>query len=516
MQSNSLYTKNNCINFALIGFPAQSFSRSGLLTSPFSFDCWKLIRRSYFDHKLIESRVSRHRTRERRGSFRVRAMDEDSVGDFSFSDWGDSNRSSEYTFSSSEGEESDGEFLQPITDIDLPTSKEQSLATNDSITVSAHRLGMLARTRKKRKTMFGVMNNVGLMSFSTILLLLVDQSAWRIVRLPLAPFHFMRPFLISVVLVSCVGYVCVPLFRLLKLRSITRKEAPTQHSSKKGTPTMGGLFFIPIGLLVAELVLGFSSIDVSGAVLVTTAFAAIGLLDDFLSINDNNNGLPGWMRILLEVAVGAGFSYWLYSTDISTPYSMKMVVPLPAPFGLVCLGKIYPVLSSFCFVSMANGVNLTDGLDGLAAGTAALAFIGMSIAVLPICSDLAVFGASMAGACVGFLFQNRYKASIFMGDTGALAIGGALAAMASCTGMFFPLFISSGIFVLEALSVIIQVLFFKGSKYFRRRGFRFFKMAPFHHHLELSGIKEPTIVGAAYAVTSVLILCAAYLGLTSV
>ncbi|KAK4491581.1 hypothetical protein RD792_002333 [Penstemon davidsonii] len=413
----------------------------GLLTSGLSFDCWKLIRRSYFDHKLIESRVSRYGTRERRGFFRVRAMDEDSVGDFSFSDWADSNRPSEYMFSSSEGEESDGEFLQPITDIDLPTSKEQSLTANDSITVSAHRLGMLARTRKKRKTMFGVMNNVGLMSFSTILLLLVDQSAWRIVRLPLAPFHFMRPFLISVVLVSCVGYVCVPLFRLLKLRSITREEAPIQHSSKKGTPTMGGLFFIPIGLLVAELVLGFSSIDVSGAVLVTTAFAAIGLLDDFLSINDKNNGLPGWMRILLEVKL----------------LSWKMVVPLPAPFGLVCLGKLYPVLSSFCFVSMANGVNLTDGLDGLAAGTAALAFIGMSIAVLPICSDLAVFGASMAGACVGFLFQNRYKASIFMGDTGALAIGGALAAMASCTGMFFPLFISSGIFVLEALSVIIQI-----------------------------------------------------------
>ncbi|KAF6167520.1 hypothetical protein GIB67_031721 [Kingdonia uniflora] len=136
----------------------------------------------------------------------------------------------------------------------------------------------------------------------------------------------------------------------------------------------------------------------------------------------------------------------------------KALVPLPA-LGLIYLGNLYPILTTFCFVSMGNGVNLTDGLDGLAGGTAALAFIGMSIAVLPICSDLSIFGASMAGACVGFLMHNRYKASVFMGDTGSLALGGALAAMAACTGMFFPLFISSGIFVVEASSVIMQVSF---------------------------------------------------------
>jgi phospho-N-acetylmuramoyl-pentapeptide-transferase len=134
-----------------------------------------------------------------------------------------------------------------------------------------------------------------------------------------------------------------------------------------------------------------------------------------------------------------------------------MLLPLPAPIGLVCLGKWYLLLTSFCFVSMGNGVNLTDGLDGLAGGAAALAFLGMSIVVLPICSELSIFGASMAGACVGFLLHNRYRASVFMGDTGSLALGGALAAMAACTGMFFPLVISSGIFVMEASSVIIQV-----------------------------------------------------------
>ncbi|KAK6150043.1 hypothetical protein DH2020_017568 [Rehmannia glutinosa] len=433
----------------------------------------------------------------------------DSVGVSSLDDWGDS-RPVEYIYSSSDGEGSDGEIiLQPITDVDLPSSKEQFLPSDDSITVTAHRLATFGRARTKRKTVHGVLNNVGLVSFSTFILLLVDQCAWRIVRLPLAPFHLMRPFLISVILVSSVGYICVPLFRILRLRSMVRKEAPIRHSSKKGTPTMGGLYFVPIGLLVAEIVLSFSSIEVSGVAVATIAFAAIGLLDDFLSIKDKNNGISGW------VAVGMCFSYWLHTTDVSTPYSMKMVVPLPAPLGLVCLGKFYPVLTSFCFVSMANGVNLTDGHDGLAAGTAALAFIGMSIVFVQPTSDLSIFGASMAGACVGFLFQNRYRASIFMGDTGALALGGALAAMASCTGMFFPLFISSGIFVLEALSVIMQVFFFKTTKYFRRRGYRLFRMAPLHHHLELCGIKEPTIVAAAYVIASVLILCAAYVGLSS-
>lgn len=164
---------------------------------------------------------------------------------------------------------------------------------------------------------------------------------------------------------------------------------------------------------------------------------------------------------------------------------------------------------------MGNGVNLTDGLDGLAGGTAALAFIAMSIAVLPICSDLAIFGASMAGACVGFLLHNRYRASVFMGDTGSLALGGALAAMAACTGMFFPLFIASGIFVMEASSVIIQVLYFKTTKILWGAGRRVFRMAPLHHHLELCGIKEPVIVAGAYVVASILTLFAAYAGLIS-
>lgn len=454
--------------------------------------------RSYCGLELSESGIRKHGLRHRIGQ--VRAMDEDFS---SLDDWEDDDILV-YMHSSNEVEEGDGDdLLNLLSDIDLPTVREPFLATK------------AARGRKKSRVKHGVIINIGLVAFLIVLLGLVDCCAWRIVRLPLEPFYLMRPFCISAVVVSCAGFVCIPLLRSLKIRSIIRQEGPVRHSSKTGTPTMGGLFFVPIGIIVAEVLVGFSSIEVTGAAAATLAFAAIGLLDDVSIIKNHNYGLSAWMKILLEVAVGSIFSFWLETTEISSPYSMKMLVPLPAPLGLVCLGKGYLFLSSFCFVSVTNGINLTDGLDGLAGGIAALAFIGMSIAVLPICSDLSIFGASMAGACIGFLSHNRYKASVFMGDVGSLALGGALAAIASCTGMFLPLLISAGIFVLEAVSVIMQVSFFKTTKLLRGSGRRLFRMAPFHHHLELCGIKEPIIVAGAYIVSSFWALFAGYVGLIS-
>ncbi|XP_019189283.1 PREDICTED: phospho-N-acetylmuramoyl-pentapeptide-transferase homolog isoform X4 [Ipomoea nil] len=486
MRSHTLSASNLDANFSRLCF-SQSVKRSPP-SKPSRF-CVSFFQESFTVRSCFNLKIPRVNSQHcelccRNRIVPVRLMGEDF--DFSTDDWGESDGIigyGDYGISSSEGEESDGEtVLQPTSDVDLPTTKEKSYPADDSITVTAHRLTMLGRTRRRRKIRHGILNNIGLVTFSTLLLFLVDCCAWKVVRLPLAPFFMMRPFLISAVAVSCVGYVCVPLFRTLRLRSLIRREGPAQHSAKKGTPTMGGLYFIPIGVLVADSILGLSA----------------------------------WIRILLEVAVGIWFSFWLNTTDISSPYSMKAVVPLPAPLGLVCLGRFYPILTCFCFTSMANGVNLTDGLDGLAGGTAALAFIGMSIAVLPICPDVAIFGASIAGACVGFLMHNRYRASIFMGDTGSLAIGGALASMAAVTGMFFPLFIASGIFVVEALSVVLQVSFFKASRKFVGNGQRLFRMAPFHHHLELCGLREPVIVAGAYIVSCILGLYAGYVGLISV
>ncbi|KAJ7968928.1 phospho-N-acetylmuramoyl-pentapeptide- transferase-like [Quillaja saponaria] len=441
----------------------------------------------------------------------LRAFDADSIDVPLLDDWGDGDGSAGYRLSSSDDESDADNLLTPMSDIDLPAV---TVSNDDALTVTAHRFAMLGRGRKKHRIRLGVFNNIGLIIFLAVLLLYIDWCAWRIVRLPLEPFYLTRPFLISAILVSSAGYVCVPLLRGLKLRQIIRKGGTVRNSLKRRTPSMGGLFLVPIGVTVARVIAGFSSIEVSAAAAATLAFAAIGLLNDILSFIKNHKcSLPASAKILLEVAVGTFFSFWLETTSISSPYGMKMLVPLPV--GLVCLGRCYLLLTSFCFVSMGNGVDLADGLDGLAGGTAALAFIGMSIAVLPICSDLAIFGASMAGACVGFLLHNRYRASIFMGDTGSLALGGALASMAACTGMFFPLLISSGIFIVEASSVIMQILYFKITRRLLGGGRRLFRLAPFHHHLELSGLKEPVIVAGAYFVSSLLALLAGYAGLIS-
>lgn len=404
-----------------------------------------------------------------------------------------------YSISSSEGEESDGEYgLNVVTE------------------TTAQRLGKFRRGRKKHRIRYGI--NLGLLAFLTLLLLFMDSFAWKIVRLPLPPYFLTLPFFSSAVLVTLAGYVCVPLLDRMKVHEpIRRLGLVVTHSRRQTIPTMGGLFFVPVGVLVAIAMTKFSSIEVAGAAAVTVLFAAIGLVDDSLSLcSDNNNGLSAKLQLFLEGAVGTCFAFWLEGASISSPYGMKMLVPLPSPLGgLICLGKLYLLLTSFYFVSMGNLVKATDGLDGLAGGIAALAFVAMAIVVLPICSDLSIFGASMAGACFGFLLHNRYRASVSMGGTGSLAIGGALAAMAACSGMFLPLFISSGVSILEAASVIIQVAFYSATKRLKGRGRRVFKTVPFHHHLRLSGLKEPMIVTMAYVISSLLSLSAAYVGLIS-
>ncbi|KAE8656177.1 Phospho-N-acetylmuramoyl-pentapeptide-transferase-like protein [Hibiscus syriacus] len=371
--------------------------------------------------------------------------------------------------SSSDGEYSDGEIvLSPLAEVVLP-----SVSADDSVTM---------RSLTSR-------------------------------RLPLAPFYLTSPFTISLVLAACAGYICIPYLKTLEFHQIIRKEGPASHSKKQRTPTMGGLFFLPVGIFVGNFVTGFFLLKLLAAAAATLAFATIGMVDDVLCvIKQHSSGLSTHLRLLLEAAVGICFSFWFSATNLPSPYGMKMVVPLSATLGLVCFGKFYLLLTPFCFVSTRNGIKLTDGLAG---GTAALALIGMSIAVIPICPELAIFGASMAGACVGFLLHNRYKASVFMGDIGSLALGAALAAMATCTGMSFPLIISSGIFVLEASSVILQVFYFKITKQIHGSGRCLFRMAPFHHHLELSGHKEPVIDAGAYAVSYLLALFAGYVGLVS-
>ncbi|XP_065878614.1 phospho-N-acetylmuramoyl-pentapeptide-transferase homolog [Euphorbia lathyris] len=465
--------------------------------------------------QLCISTVRKRGCRLKHRSLRVRAFDEDSFSMSPFDELGDNEYAAGYMISSSDGEEdSDADYiLNPVSDVDLPSG---STSSNDALTITAHRLAMIAKGRRKHRIRLGTLNNLVLIVFLIVLLLFVDWCAWKIVRLPLDSFYLSRPFFISIALVSAAGYICVPFLTALKIHQIKRRQRPIKHSKKRSTPTIGGIFFVPVGVGVAKFIAGSSSVEVSGAIAVTVAFAAIGLLHDILCFSKkNNSGLPEWIKLLLEIAVGTLFAFWLGAARITTPYSIKMLVPLPRPLGLVCIGKYYLLLTVLCFVAMGSGIDLADGPDGLAGGTAALAFVGMSIAVLPICSELAVFGASMAGACVGFLLHNRYKASVFMGDTGSLALGGALAAMAACTGMFFPLLISSGIFFLEASSIVMQIVLYTATKHLTGAGHLMFRMTPVHHHLELCGLREPIIVAGAYVASCLLALVAGYVGLIS-
>ncbi|KAL8152271.1 hypothetical protein V2J09_010031 [Rumex salicifolius] len=458
------------------------------------------ITRLDFCSPLKESIIQKNGLYPRRYLVRPRCFSE-----VSFDDWVMDDMPMDYVVSSSDDEGSDSEILlTPLNDVDMPSFKKQFVTSEDALTATAHRIT------------YGFVTNMGLITFLILLLALVDWCAWKIVRLPLKPFYFTRPFIISGLLVASAGYICIPLLKKFKICKNIETQVPVRRS-KKRTPTMGGLFLVPIGVAVATYMAGISSTEVSGAVIATSALAAIGLLDDSLVLmKDNKFGLSSQARFFLEVAVAVLFSFWLDSSAISSPYGMKMLlVPLPEPLGLVNLGKCYLLLSSVCFVSMGYGVNLTDGLDGLAAGTSALAFIGMSIAVLPINPNLSVFGASMAGACVGFLLHNQYHASVFMGNIGSLALGGALAAMASCTGMFFPLFIASGIFVLESLSAFIQVLSFKMNKLFHGTRTQLFRVLPLHYVLLLYRIREPLIVAGAYVISFGLSLLAGYVGLLS-
>ncbi|KAB1221340.1 hypothetical protein CJ030_MR2G005419 [Morella rubra] len=273
------------------------------------------------DPKLNASIFRRHGCHLPRRLVGCNAFGEDSIDLPSLDDVYESDGTGGYVLSSSEGEESDAEIvLYPMADDDMP---KVVVSTDEAFARAAHRLAMLGRKRRKHRIKLGVLITSGLIIFLTVLLLFVDWCAWRIVRLPLEPFYLSRPFLISAILVSCAGYVCIPLLYRFKIHQIIRSEGHARNSLKKRTPTMGGLFFVPVGVTVARFNAGFSSIEVSGAAAATLAFAAIGLFDDMLSaIKKRNSGLPAWLKILLEVAVGTWFSFWLDSSSISSPYGM--------------------------------------------------------------------------------------------------------------------------------------------------------------------------------------------------
>ena len=304
-------------------------------------------------------------------------------------------------------------------------------------------------------------------------------------------------FAISFIITAFLGPLMIPLLRRLKFGQNIRDDGPSRHLQKAGTPTMGGIMFL-IGIAAAGLSLLRWGVALDGAneglimLAVTVGFGLVGFIDDFIKIGMKRSlGLRAREKLLGQfiLALGLGgiaITMLGRGTDIVIPFS-GFFVEQGLRYDLGPIGFL--VFTALVVVGTSNAVNLTDGLDGLAAGTTFVAALPMAaIALITDNAGVAVVLAAVAGGCLAFLIYNRYPAKVFMGDTGSLALGGALASAAVLTRHEVFLVIIGGIFVLEALSVILQVISFKST------GRRLFRMSPLHHHFELGGWSENRVV----------------------
>jgi phospho-N-acetylmuramoyl-pentapeptide-transferase len=314
-------------------------------------------------------------------------------------------------------------------------------------------------------------------------------------------FSLCVPLVVCALLTVALGYWVVPLLRRLKAGQVIREDGPQAHLKKGGTPTMGGVFFIPVGLLVALVWSGFSPTVVAVS-LVTLGYAMIGWVDDWqILLKKSNKGISPRMKLALQFAVAIIFCVWLGMTQPANLTNIAL------PFGVVLpLGVLFWPLAVFVLLAQSNSTNLTDGLDGLMGGTGAIAFLGLGALLGGNFPDLMIFCAAMSGSCLGFLAYNRNPAKVFMGDTGSLGLGAGLAAVALLSNTLWSLFLISGIFFIEAISVMAQVGYYKATKRPDGIGKRLFKMAPIHHHLELSGWSELQVVAVFYIINAILVL----------
>ena len=311
------------------------------------------------------------------------------------------------------------------------------------------------------------------------------------------------PLLASTITAALTSAIGIPWLRTLKMGQVIRTEGPSGHQAKAGTPTMGGLLVVPVGVILGSWICveGTAAVQLIAVSSVTLAFMVIGGFDDWSSLTkQTNTGLTPRGKLLLQgiAAVGflavAGWQGWI-SSSVSLPFGWSL------PLGLA----IWP-LGLFVFLAESNATNLTDGLDGLASGCGALVFSGLALQLMLRGHSgdpaLAGFCMTMAGAWLGFLMHNRHPARAFMGDTGSLAMGAALSAVALLSDSLWPLLLMGGVFLAESLSVIVQVWVFKATKGADGQGRRILRMAPLHHHFELGGTSERTVVPCFWLVTA--------------
>jgi phospho-N-acetylmuramoyl-pentapeptide-transferase len=302
--------------------------------------------------------------------------------------------------------------------------------------------------------------------------------------------------------------------RVLKKQQIgqqVRNDGPSSHFSKAGTPTMGGGLILFSVIIPVLLWMDWGNVFLWQALLITLGYGLIGFTDDYLKVSKKNTkGLSGRRKLVLQFAIAGAVCTWHY---FASSHGGSLPVPFLKDF-YIPLGYFYLPFSMLVVVGASNAVNLTDGLDGLAIGpvmsTAGCLAILSYVTGNALMSDylnyhyvagageLTIFGTALIGAGLGFLWFNTYPAQVFMGDVGSLPLGGALGFLAVATRHEILLAIVGGIFVIEAVSVITQVAFFK------RTGRRIFKMAPIHHHFELKGWPEPRVIVRFWIISIVL------------
>jgi len=298
-----------------------------------------------------------------------------------------------------------------------------------------------------------------------------------------------------------IGPIIIAWLHHLKFGQSIRQEGPQSHLQKAGIPTMGGIIIL-IALTVSVLFFLSNNTQALLCLGVTLGYGLIGFLDDFIIVLKKRSlGLTARQKLLTQILLGSVLGSYIW---FNPAYSRE--IWLPFTDLSLDLGYLYLPFIALGITFISNAVNLTDGLDGLAAGTTGIVLLAYLFITLSLGNyGLAGFSAALLGACLGFLWFNWHPAQVFMGDTGSLALGGALSSIAVLTGTEFFLLIIGGIFVMEALSVIIQVASFKLT------GRRVFRMSPLHHHFELAGWKETKVVGRFYLLTVIFALLGLFL-----
>jgi len=287
-------------------------------------------------------------------------------------------------------------------------------------------------------------------------------------------------FLISLFL----GKLIIPMLRRLHAGQSIREDGPKSHMVKSGTPTIGGSIFL-ISILITNILMRNFKISVLMILFSTFEFGAVGFIDDYIKVVKKRNlGLRAYQKLLLQIITAVIILIYQYN---SSSMSTDLYIPFLKDF--VNIGLFYIPFIIFVVVGTVNSVNLTDGLDGLSSCVTIITLLFLSICSVKFNRlEIALFCISLAGALLGFLYYNKYPAKVFMGDTGSLALGGAISAVAILLNIPLILPIAGGIYFIETLSVIIQVISFKTT------GKRVFLMSPLHHHFEQKGWHEKKIV----------------------